>query len=181
MCKCPGQGSHWASQEACSPQWPALAADADSYRGHLSSPASCTDVPAPHHTRVVHHIGPRGVGGLQVSPAASQCPALSQATVTCQGPRTKEGAHEALCKLGLQGTSECLQANTSCSSSPDTRLPQLSPSPSGAKRKNLGSPPSTAPATASPSELWAPLSGPSILHTPSVAKPHHPGQDSHRS
>ena len=133
------------SQEACSPQWPALAADADSYRGHLSSPASCTDVPAPHHTRVVHHIGPRGVGGLQVSPAASQCPALSQATVTCQGPRTKERAHEALCKLGPQGTSECLQANTSSSSSPDTRLPAALTIPIRGKAKKPWQPPLHCP------------------------------------
>ena len=116
-----------------------------------------------------------------MSPAASQCPALSQATVTCQGPRTKERAHEALCKLGPQGTSECLQANTSSSSSPDTRLPAALTIPVRGKAKKPWQPPSTAPATASPSELWAPLSGPSILHTPSLAKPHHPGQDSHRS
>ena len=50
----------------------------------------------PHVTRVVHHVGPRGVGGLQVSPAASHCPAPSQATGTCQGPGTKERAREAL-------------------------------------------------------------------------------------
>lgn len=116
-----------------------------------------------------------------MSPAASQCPALSQATVTCQGPRTKERAPEALCKLGQQGTSEYLQANTSSSSSPDTMPPAAVTIPIRGKAKTPWQPPSTAPATASPSELWAPLSGPSILHTPSLAKPHHQGQDGHRS
>ena len=50
----------------------------------------------PHVTRLVHHVGPRSVGGLQVSPAASHCPAPSQATGTYQGPGTKERAREAL-------------------------------------------------------------------------------------